>query len=59
MRALPPEYSYPLHMHEQVPVALCASTLNELVCAVYEDVPPLEGLVIHEPLRTWLGERQT
>ena len=58
MRALPPEYSYPLHMHEQVPVAFCASTLNELVCGVYEDVLPLERLVVHELLRAWLGERQ-
>jgi hypothetical protein len=57
MRALPPEYSYPLHMHDQVPPADRAATLNELVCAVYEDVLPLEGLTVHEPLRSWLKER--
>ena len=57
IRALPPEYSYPLHMHDQVPAAQRASMLNELVCAVYEDVLPLEGLAVREPLRSWLDER--
>jgi hypothetical protein len=57
IRALPPEYSYPLHMHQQVPAAQQASSLNELVCAVYEDVLPLDGLIVREPLRSWLGER--
>jgi hypothetical protein len=58
VRALPPEYSYPLHMHDQVPPTLQAKTLNQLVCAVYEDVLPLEGLVVHEPLRSWLEQRR-
>jgi hypothetical protein len=57
IRALPPEYSYPLHMHDQVPPAQRAATLNELVCAVYEDVLPLEGLTVHEPLQSWLKRR--
>jgi hypothetical protein len=57
IRALPPEYSYPLHMHDQVPATERATTLNELVCAVYEDVLPLEGLTVREPLRSWLDER--
>jgi hypothetical protein len=57
VRPLPPEYSYPLHMHDQVPPAHQAVTLNELVCAVYEDVLPLEGLTVKEPLRSWLGEQ--
>jgi hypothetical protein len=55
--ALPPEYSYPLHMHDQVPGARRAQTLNDLVCAVYEDELPLEGMAVHEPLRAWLMER--
>jgi hypothetical protein len=55
IRALPPEYSYPLHMHNQVPNARRAQTLNELVCAVYEEDLPLEGIAVHEPLRSWLG----
>jgi hypothetical protein len=54
IRALPPEYSYPLHMHEQVPFAHRAATLNELVCAVYEDVLPRKELAIDEPLYSWL-----
>ena len=57
IRALPPEYSYPLHMHEQVPPALRAFTLNDQVCAVYEDVLPLEGIAVREPLRSWLAVR--
>ena len=57
IRALPPEYSYPLHMHEQVPLALRAFTLNDQVCAVYEDVLPLEGIAVREPLRSWLAVR--
>jgi len=57
IRSLPPEYSYPLHMHGQVPPTMQAKTLNELVCAVYEDVLPLEGLTVHEPLQSWLQER--
>jgi hypothetical protein len=58
IRALPPEYSYPLHMHEQVPSAQRAARLNKLVCAVYEDVLPLEGLAVHEPLRSWLDGKR-
>jgi hypothetical protein len=57
IRALPPAYSYPLHMHDQVPEAERAATLHELVCAVYEDVLPLEGLQVLEPLRSWLLAR--
>lgn len=57
IRALPPEYSYPLHMHAQVPPAHRASALNDLVCAVYEDVLPLEDIAVHEPLRPWLEEK--
>ena len=57
IRLLPPEYSYPLHMHDQVPSARRARTLNDLVCAVYEDEVPLNGIEVQEPLRSWLGER--
>jgi hypothetical protein len=65
IRALPPEYSYPLHMHaqvlaarcDQVPVAQRARALNDLVCAVYEEELPLEGMAVREPLRSWLRER--
>jgi hypothetical protein len=65
IRALPPTYSYPLHMHAQVLAARCgqvpgaqrARALNDLVCAVYEEELPLEGMVVREPLRSWLVER--
>jgi hypothetical protein len=57
IRALPPEYSYPLHMHDQVPAARRAQALNDLVCAVYEEDLPLDGIRVQEPLRSWLGER--
>ena len=59
IRALPPAYSYPLHMHAQVPPADRARALNDLVCPVYEDELPLEGLAVHEPLRSWLEARAT
>jgi hypothetical protein len=56
IRALPPEYSYPLHMHDQVPGTRRARALNNLVCAVYEDDLSLESIAVHEPLRSWLIE---
>ena len=54
LRLLPPEYSYPLHMHGQVPPARRAGSLNELVCAVYEEDLCLDGISVYEPLRSWL-----
>jgi hypothetical protein len=57
IRLLPPEYSYPLHMHDQVPVDRRAQALNDLVCPVYEEEIPLDGISVREPLRSWLDER--
>jgi len=57
IRLLPPEYSYPLHMHDQVPLERRARALNDLVCAAYEDAIPLDGIAIEEPLRAWLKAR--
>jgi len=61
VRILPPGYSYPLHLHPQVPASLRAQTLNHLVCAVYEGAyrhpDTLNGLQVHEPLRSWLRSR--
>jgi hypothetical protein len=54
LRLLPPEYSYPLHMHDQVPPERRARALNDLVCAAYEDIVPIDGIAIEEPLRSWL-----
>jgi hypothetical protein len=61
LRLLPPEYSYPLHLHQRVPPERQVRTLNELVCPVYEDVyrhpETLNGLPVREPLDSWLGRR--
>ncbi|MBL7199223.1 MAG: hypothetical protein ISS56_03650 [Anaerolineae bacterium] len=57
VRMLPPEYSYPLHMHAQVPPARRARALNDLVCAVHEYSLPVEDIGVREPLRTWLSDR--
>ncbi len=58
---LPPEYSYPLHLHQQVPLGRRAQTLNQLVCPVYEGAyrypETLGGVKVEEPLRSWLVER--
>jgi hypothetical protein len=57
LHLLPPEYSYPLHMHDQVPPAQRARALDDLVCAAYEDSIPLDGIAIEKPLRAWLLSR--
>jgi hypothetical protein len=54
LRLLPPEYSYPLHMHDQVPPERRARRLNDLVCVAYEEAIPMDGIAIREPLRSWL-----
>ncbi|HPR16708.1 MAG TPA: hypothetical protein PLD62_00515 [Candidatus Cloacimonadota bacterium] len=61
LRILSPEYSYPLHLHHQVPPEKQPLALNELVCPVYEDTfhfpETLNGLKVDEPLAGWLKER--
>jgi hypothetical protein len=58
IRILPPEYSYPLHLHHEVPEARRPASLNDLVCPVYEDTyrfpDTLNGLEVHTPLKEWL-----
>jgi hypothetical protein len=54
IRLLPPEYSYPLHMHDEVPPERRARALNDLVCAAYEDAIMIDGIATEEPLRSWL-----
>jgi hypothetical protein len=44
-------------MHDQVPPARRAGSLNDLACAVYEEDLALDGIPVHEPLRSWLRER--
>ena len=61
IRVLPPEYSYPLHFHLQVPQARRPQALNSLVCPVYEETfrypDTLNGIEVDEPLRSWLVKR--
>lgn len=60
LRLLPKEYSYPLHLHSRVPENRRPASLNALVCPVYEEAfrypETLNGLEVHEPLRSWLVE---
>jgi hypothetical protein len=58
LRFLPPEYSYPLHLHHRIPSDRRPATLNELVCPVFEEPfrypGALNGLAVREPLLSWL-----
>jgi hypothetical protein len=54
---LPPDYSYPLHLHDQISELYRAKSLNELVIAVYEDDdshPLNAGIEIDQALNSWL-----
>lgn len=63
IRILPPEYSYPLHLHDKVLKSQRAGSLNDLVCAVYEEDLPhpqtIHELEIREPLYSWLLKELT
>jgi hypothetical protein len=58
---LPPEYSYPLHLHPEVSAVRRSQSLGDLVCPVYEGVyrypETLNGLPVQEPLKSWLMAR--
>ena len=58
---LPPEYSYPLHFHADIPLVKRPQKLNDLVCPVYEGAyrypESLGGIQVDEPLKGWLLER--
>jgi hypothetical protein len=60
IRELPPEYSYPLHLHSDVPRPLRPERLEELVCPVYEgdfEYPgTLSGLTVGKPFRKWFSD---
>jgi hypothetical protein len=55
---LPPDYSYPYNLQDQIPISRRATTLNDMTCAVYEQrtLNPTEvkDINIEEPLRSWL-----
>jgi hypothetical protein len=57
---LPPTYSYPYNLHDDVPAARRPASLNDLVSIAYEDrsLAPdaLNDTAVREPLRTWLAE---
>jgi hypothetical protein len=59
VRLLPPEYNYPLNLLHEIPPKRRATTLNNLVNAVYEDAFPWGEIEIEEPLRSWLRERMS
>ena len=56
--ALPGGYSYPLHLHEQIPREDRADRMNDLVVAVYDDYHGLpeamQEMRVDEPLVSWL-----
>jgi hypothetical protein len=57
VRALPPEYNYPLHLLDEMSPELRVPVLNSLVNAVYEDKFPWGKIEVREPLDSWLRER--
>jgi len=59
IRILPPTYSYPYNLHDDVPTDRRAASLNDLVTVAYEDLSlkpaDLRGITVCEPLRSWLA----
>jgi glyoxylase-like metal-dependent hydrolase (beta-lactamase superfamily II) len=63
-RWLPEKCGYPLNLHDQMPQERKAARLNDLTCAVVEDVwdsrPDLQAYIrVDEPLASWLDEQLT
>jgi hypothetical protein len=60
IRILPPEYSYPLHLHARVPLESRPASLDTLVCPVYEEhfnfPETLNNLGAGEALASWLAD---
>lgn len=55
---LPPEYSYPLHLQERLPITKRVKSLNQLVCMVYEENTLLDAVEIQDPVRSWLTDNR-
>jgi hypothetical protein len=51
---LPPEYSYPLHLQEEIPEPRRIRNLKDMVCAAYEERGDIRNIHVDEPLRSWL-----
>ena len=62
IRILPPTYNYPYNLQQSLAPERRAKVLNELVSLTYEDRPidpaVVNDIVIEEPLRTWLLNRE-
>jgi hypothetical protein len=58
IKFLPPEYSYPLHLHHEITSDRQADCLNDLVCPVFESSfehpDTLNGIGVQEPLLSWI-----
>jgi hypothetical protein len=63
VRLLPPDYNYPLHLHQRVPPERRTLSLGRLVTPVYEEHFPspdtLGDIQIEEPLSAWLASRHS
>jgi len=61
IRLLPPDYNYPLNLHQQVSKTIRPSSVNHLTCAVYEQEKPnfglFNGMEVDEPMKSWLMSR--
>jgi len=61
IRVLPPDYSYPYHVQEQVPPGIRSASLNNLTHVVYEECnmnpSQMRDIEVDESLKTWLSER--
>jgi hypothetical protein len=57
IRLLPPDYNYPLNLHDRVPEDRRARALDELTLPVYEEAPDLRKLAAAGPLGDWLDPR--
>ena len=53
-RILPPEYSYPLHLHDRMPPPRRARSLDRLVVSVYEEPADITVLPAGEPFSSRL-----
>lgn len=61
IRLLPPDYSYPLHLHPRVAPEQRPAALNDLSVVVYEELDiqgsELNGMPVRDPLAGWIASR--
>jgi hypothetical protein len=51
---LPPDYSYPLHLHYEIPERKRIKKPDEIVCAVYEEKSDMNHFEMGVQCKTWL-----